>query len=209
MSTTLIAPDATALAPGLTPPERNEEERRHRWTRDEYHRMIEIGLFDDARVELLDGEVWEMSPQRRPHYRTIRAVTDALEAAFGASYDVQQQAPLGLGDNGEPEPDVAVVVGSWADYEDHPTTADVKIVVEVSDSSLTKDRTKKADNYARAGIADYWIVNLVNRQLEVHRNPSPKGAYQSIQILGLAKTVAPLHAPGAQIRVADLLPPAP
>jgi Uma2 family endonuclease len=181
----------------------------YHWTRGEYHRMAEAGLFDGTHVELLDGEIWNVSPQRRPHYRTIRAVAEALEAAFGEAFDVQQQAPLGLGDDGEPEPDVAVITGSWADYEDHPTPADVKLLVEVSDSTLTKDRTKKAHDYAQAGIIEYWIVNLVNRQMEIYRDPSPEGIYQSILILGPAKSIAPLNAPDSPIRVADLLPPVP
>jgi Uma2 family endonuclease len=179
----------------------------YHWTRDEYHKMAEIGLFQDTRVELLGGEIWNMSPQRRPHYRTIRAVAEALEAAFGPAFDIQQQAPLGLGSDGEPEPDVAVVAGSWADYDDHPTITDVKLVVEVSDSTLTKDRTKKAHSYAQAGILDYWIVNLVNRQMEIYRDPSPEGVYQSVLILGPAESIVPLNAPDVAIRVADLLPP--
>lgn len=206
MSSIMAAPETHAPI-FETSAECDLPDRRHRWTREEYHRIAETGLLGERRVELLDGEVWDMSPQRRPHYRTIRAVADALETAFGDAYDVQQQAPLGLGNDGEPEPDVAVVVGSWADYEDHPTPADVKILVEVSDSTLTKDRTKKAEDYAKAGISDYWIVNLVDRQLEVYRDPSPEGAYQSILILGPAKSIAPLNAPNAQISVTDLLPP--
>lgn len=195
-------PKAEAIAP------HGEESSLYHWTRDEYHRMADAGLFDGSRVELLQGEVWKMSPQHRPHFRTIRAVAEALEMAFGDLFDVQQQAPLGLDSDSEPEPDVAVVAGSWADYEDHPVSADVKLVVEVSDSSLAKDRIKKASSYARAGIQDYWIVNLVDRQVEIYRDPSPEGAYQSILILGPTKSIAPLQAPNAEIHVVDLLPPA-
>jgi Uma2 family endonuclease len=180
----------------------------YHWTRVEYHQMAEAGLFDSTHVELLNGEIWNVSPQRRPHYRTIRAVAEALEAAFGEAFDVQQQAPLGLGDDGEPEPDVAVINGSWADYKDHPTPADVLLLVEVSDSTLTKDRTKKSHDYAQAGILEYWIVNLVQRQLEVHREPQPDGIYQDVQYYGPDEAVDLLALPDAEIRVADLLPPA-
>lgn len=206
MSNSTITPSTVPLKAEEIAAHDEESNLRH-WTRVEYHRMADAGLFDGSRVELLEGEVWKMSPQRRPHFRTIRAVAEALETAFGDLFDVQQQAPLALGDDGEPEPDIAVVAGYWADYEDHPVSADVKLVVEVSDSSLAKDRVKKAHSYARAGIQDYWIVNLVDRRIEIHRDPSPEGVYQSILIVGPAKSITPLYAPDGQIRVVDLLPP--
>lgn len=180
------------------------------WTREKYHRLADKGILDpDSRVELLDGKIWKISSQRRPHFRTIRTVADALETAFGEGYDVQQLAPIVLNDTTEPEPDVAVVTGQWADYADHPSSQVVMLVVEVSDSTLAKDRTLKAQSYARAGITDYWIVNLVNRQLEVYRDPTPEGVYLSVQFLLPPKSITPLHALTAQIHVADLLPPIP
>ena len=200
----------------LNPKERRTAEGRaqdgseagpHRWTRGEYHRMIEAGVLDGARVELIDGEIWDMAPQKRPHFRTIRAVAEALEEVFGPDADVQQQGPVAFLDASEPEPDVAVVAGSWADYDDHPTAADVLLLVEVAEISLRRDRTQKAADYARAGVEDYWIVNLVQRQVEVRRRPSSDGTYADTRTYLPGESVEPRNAPGRPVVVADLLPP--
>ena len=121
------------------------------------------------------------------------------------------QGPLDLGEISEPEPDVAVIAGNVRDYTDaHPTTA--ALIVEVADTSLAYDRTTKASLYAKAGIADYWIVNLIERQLEVHRYPTSDAArlygfgYAEITVLTAAESVVPLAMPQASIAVADLLP---
>ena len=179
-----------------------------RWTRADYHRLADAGFFDGERVELIHGGIWKtMSPQKRPHFRTIRAVTEALEEAFGTGYDVQQQGPILFRDESEPEPDVAVVAGSWADYDDHPASADILLIVEVSDSTLRQDRSKKKKDYADEGIPDYWIVNLVNRQLEVYRQPTSEGIYTDSKIYQPGESVAPLNARDKSIAVDDLLPP--
>jgi len=116
-----------------------------------------------------------------------------------------------LDDESEPEPDVAVVPGSFRDYiSGHPSRP--VLLIEVSESSLALDRDHKGSLYARAGLADYWIVNLIDRVLEVHREPTPDPAasfawhYQSVEVLGPEASVSPLASPGAHIRVIDLLP---
>lgn len=212
----LIAPPQPETAVAEVPPRLAEhgdgemEMRPHRWTRAEYHKMAEAGIFDELRVELLNGEVLEMPAQLTPHAVSVGMVTRTLYRTFGSAYFPRVQAPIALNDGSEPEPDLAVVPGLPEDYiRDHPHPDQILLLVEISDSTLRKDRTKKSADYAQAGIADYWIVNLVNRQLEVYRDPSPEGAYQSILILGPAKSIAPLHAPDAPILVADLLPPLP
>jgi Uma2 family endonuclease len=130
--------------------------------------------------------------------------------ALGRSWRIRVQLPLALGPDSEPEPDVSVVRGTPRDAPSgHPTTA--ALVVEVADSSLRLDRGPKARVYARAGIADYWIVNLIDRVLEVHREPSgprPGGqsAYAAVHTLDADAIIAPLAAPPARIAVADLLP---
>src|SRR5262249_26191582 len=136
---------------------------------------------------------------------------EALTLAFGAGFHVRAQQPLRLGPRSEPVPDIAVVSGPPEDYrQQHPTTA--LLLMEVSDRTLWYDRRRKAGLYARAGIADYWIVNLKRRQLEVYRNPMPDAAryagyrYSNVTILTEAETVAPLAAPQASVAVADLLP---
>jgi Uma2 family endonuclease len=124
---------------------------------------------------------------------------------------VQTQGPLGLGSRSEPEPDVSVIRGSPRDYAHAPPTH-AALVVEVAELALRAARGRKAALYARAGIADYWILNLVDRVLEVHREPARPGparsrwGYASVETLGADASVVPLAMPGATIRVADLLP---
>jgi Uma2 family endonuclease len=183
-----------------------------RWSREDYDRMIEAGIFAPGeRVELIDGEILEMSPQKSGHTTAVRLAEDALRAAFGMGYEVRTQMPLALDPYSEPEPDVAVVSGSARDYrEAHPTTA--LLVVEVADSTLAFDREHKSSLYARAGIADYWVMNLSERRLEVYRDPMPMPqarygwSYRSVQLYAAEASVPPLAAPQAHIAVADLLP---
>lgn len=180
----------------------------HRWTREEYHKMIAAGVFDDARVELLDGEIWNMAGQLTPHATSIRKTTAALRDVFGEDAVVDVQLPIAATRWSEPEPDVTVVRGTPDDYADHhPGPDEVLLLVEVSDTSLSRDRGRKAKAYARAGIIEYWIVNLVEQRLEVHRQPTPEGLYLDVTVYPAAEAVEALAAPGGLIRVADLLPP--
>ena len=125
-------------------------------TREEYYHLGDAGCFGDERVELLNWEIWRLPPQTPLHFTTAEAVGDILLSAFGKGFDVRRRGPLNLGHDTEPEPDIVVVPGSYLDYEQHhPTPAEVRLLVEVSDATLRKDRTTKAEDYARAGIADY------------------------------------------------------
>lgn len=185
--------------------------RTRRWTRQEYDRLIEIGLLqEDEPIELIEGRLVVAEPQHDPHARAVELVAEALPLALGRRWRIRVQLPLALGPDSEPEPDVSVVRGTPRDAPSgHPTTA--ALVVEVADSSLRLDRGPKARVYARAGIADYWIVNLIDRVLEVHREPSgprPGGqsAYAAVHTLYADAIIAPLAAPPARIAVADLLP---
>ncbi len=186
--------------------------RIRRWTRCEYDRMIDRGVFGpDDRIELLDGLLVVKEPQDTPHAAAIDLVADALRRAFGPGWLVRAQAPVAAGRRSQPEPDVYVVPGGPRDYlREHPTRP--ALVVEVAHSRLRLDRTRKAAIYARAGVGDYWILNLVDRVLEVHREPArldtPRHGwgYRSIQTLGANENVSPLAAPVARILVADLLP---
>ena len=183
-----------------------------RWRRVEYERLIEAGFFQPGDpVELVGGQLIVAEPQGCGHFTAIRAAEEALRAAFGPGWEVRGQAPLALDEESLPEPDVAVVPGSFRDYVvGHPSRP--VLVVEVSESSLALDRAHKGSLYARAGLADYWIVNLVDRVLEVYRDPSrdpvaPFGwRYRSVEVLGLAASISPLALPSAHIRVSDLLP---
>jgi Uma2 family endonuclease len=183
-----------------------------RWTRAEYDRLIDAGFFQPGDpIELLGGQLVVAEPQGSYHFTAIRAVEHALRTAFGPGWDVRGQGPVALDDESEPEPDVAVVPGSFRDYRGaHPSRP--VLVVEVSESSLALDRGPKAGLYARAGLADYWIVNLVSRVLEVRREPAADAAapfgwrYRSAAVLAPGDAIAPLASPGARIPVAELLP---
>ena len=182
-----------------------------RWTRVEYDRLIECGFFQPGDpVELVGGQLIVAEPQGHRHFSAIRAVEEALRAAFGSGWEVRGQGPIALDDESEPEPEVAVVPGSFRDYRTgHPSRP--LLVVEVSESSLALDRAHKGSLYARAGLADYWIVNLVDRVLEVYREPRPDPdapfgwRYQSLVVYASGTFVSPLTAPSALVHVADLL----
>jgi Uma2 family endonuclease len=181
-----------------------------RWTTKEYYRLYDLGFFDGQRVELIEGEIIVMPVMKNPHAIAITLAEDALRAAFGPGHWIRPQMPLHFGLWSEPEPDVAVAQGGPRDYADHPTTA--LLVVEISETTLRYDRGRKGPLYAQAGITDYWIVNLVDRQLEVYRDPQPDPkrprhyTYAQVTILKATDVVTPLAAPNARIAVADLLP---
>jgi Uma2 family endonuclease len=177
----------------------------HTWTREDYERMAELGFFQDRRVELVDGVVYEfMSPQESPHATGVRKTSKALEAVFSLGYDVRAQLPLAVGPKSMPEPDLAVVVGEPDDYfHAHPSTA--ILIVEVADSSQYHDRKRKAKVYAAAGIADYWIVNLRLDAVEVLRDPR-EGVYRTRRTYHRGEAVSPVACPEASVAVDDLLP---
>ena len=184
----------------------------HRWSRHEYGRLIDHGFLDeDDPIELLDGLLLVKEPQHSPHRTAVLLVAKALERGFGEGWFVQTQSPIILDDRSEPEPDVCVVRGTPRDYAAaHPTRP--ALIIEVAQSGLALARGRKAAAYARAGIADYWILNLDDRVLEIHREPARPGparrswGYAAIETLGAGGTVAPLAAPTAIIRISDLLP---
>jgi Uma2 family endonuclease len=183
-----------------------------RWSRREYGQLIAHGVLDeDEPIELLDGLLLVKEPQHSRHRTGVLLVAKSVERAFGDGWFVQVQSPIVLNHRSEPEPDVCVVRGSPRDYVDaHPTRP--ALVVEVADSGLRLLRGRKAAAYARAGIADYWIVNLADRVLEVLREPARPGparrnwGYVWIETFTADGTIAPLAAPLGPVRVADLLP---
>jgi len=182
-------------------------------TREEFERAGELGIFrPEERLELIGGEVIaKVTPQRTPHATAVSLAAEALGRAFPSGHHVRVQLPLALGPHNEPEPDLAVVIGSARDYKvQHPATA--VLVVEVADTTLRLDRGKKASLYARAGIGDYWLVNLQDGVLEVHREPAamedqPFGHhYRNVARHSPPAGVTPLAALGVTIAVTDLLP---
>ena len=182
-----------------------------RWTRAEYERATSLGVFDNEPLELIGGELIVAEPKGTYHSTALGKTADVLRASLPDGWIVRWQDPIALDDDSEPEPDVAIVPGTRDDYRDaHPSRP--SLVVEIAESSLLFDRSHKGSVYARAGIADYWIVNLVDRVLEVSREPVPDpGAryewrYAAIRTLGASERVTPLALPGLEIVVADLLP---
>src|SRR5215467_13899211 len=144
-----------------------------RWRRAEYDRLVDLGMFEGERLELLDGLLVLREPQGSPHAATVSLIGQVVATAFGPGWHPRLQMPLALDDDSEPEPDVAVVTGVPREYLGaHPATA--ALAVEVAEATLRLDRVKSG-LYARAGIQDYWIVNLVERVLEVHREPHVGG----------------------------------
>src|SRR5215467_387093 len=142
----------------------------HLWTRDEYYKMANMGMFAGKHVELIEGRIIEMSPMGSLHATGVSLAGRRLERELGLGFFARWQMPLDFSELTEPEPDVAIVRGDVRDYKDgHPKTA--ALIVEVAETSLTYDRTEKASLYARIGIPDYWILNLIDRQLEVRRLP--------------------------------------
>ncbi len=142
----------------------------------QYHQMIASGILtSDDPIELLSGWLIQKMTKNPPHRIATRLVREALEALIPTDWYVETQEPITLSDS-EPEPDVAIIRGNTRDYQDcHPGPDNIALIVEVADSTLDRDRTLKQTIYAQAGIATYWIVNLVDRQLEVYTKPAPKG----------------------------------
>lgn len=173
-----------------------------RWTCAEFHRFGDMGMFEGRRTMLIYGVILEEGPMNPPHAIALGLAEEAIRTAFGTGWWLRQQSPLILGQDTDPEPDLAVVPGRPRDYAAHPTTAD--LVVEVADSSLDFDTNEKRLIYARAGIRDYWVVDINGRRLLVYRDPQA-GDYIIHQALGPADTVSPLAVPATVVRVADLL----
>lgn len=183
-----------------------------RMTVDRYDRLTELGWFHDQRVELMEGRIVRMAAQLEPHVACVSLAAKAVARAFGNGYYVRFQAPLVQGKFSKPEPDLAVVRGTERGFLQSGTPTTALLVIEVSDTTLRQDRGRKAGIYARSGIADYWIINLVDRRLEIHRDPvrharyKSRFGYASIQVVQPGGSIAPLAAPHVPIAVNDLLP---
>ena len=200
---------------------------RFGWTAHDFKWLFRGGFLDpEAQLELIEGDIWVKPFQDFAVINSMALCADKLKKLLGGNITVRVQQPLLPGGLSQPEPEIAVVVGTSiarlyahhsafdensSDYSAlFPTTAE--LVIEISDATLRADQTTKAAIYARAQIAEYWIVNLVDRTLEVRRNPSPmEGAllghgYRSTQILLPGESIAPLGAATSPVGVDELLP---
>jgi Uma2 family endonuclease len=174
----------------------------------EYERMIATGVFggkNRRRLELIRGELREMSPIGSAHAKMVDRISDwSYDSTLRAEIQVRVQNPVAfLPLDTEPQPDVV-----WArrDYPgSHPAGVDILLLIEVADSSLEYDRGEKAELYADAGIADYWIVHLIDHTVEVHRSPA-NGRYADVRSFGIGDSIQPLAAPAARLNIAALFP---
>jgi Uma2 family endonuclease len=182
---------------------------RKRWTRSECDFLRDNGLLA-GRYELIDGEVISKMGQNRPHVTAVMLLVAWLMAVFGNDR-VQCQGSIDIGasddETNEPEPDAVALAAPLPTYAHNPGPADLLLVVEISDTTLRFDRTAKAALYARAGICEYWIVDLVGNRILAHRAPAPEG-YAEVVEYGSEETIATIAHPDASVRVSDLLPPA-
>jgi Uma2 family endonuclease len=186
--------------------------RLRRWNRREYERLSDLGVLQPGeRMEQLGAETVLRERQGDQHALAIELVGDALHAALGTGWRVRVRLPVALEDDSEPEPDFSVLQGNPRDGG-LPVQSRLALVIEVADSTLAFDRAEKGSLYARAGLPDYWIVNLKDRALEVYREPLPASEapfgwrYSSVRSLGPGAVISPLAAPRARVVVAYLLP---
>lgn len=178
------------------------------WTVSDYHRMSEMGILTpNERTELLNGQIVLMAAKGTPHVTSLYLLANALRDRLGDAALVRTQDPIQLDDWSEPEPDLVIARGTVLDYaEHHPHPEEIELVVEVADSTLKKDCEIKDKLCARAGIADYWVLDLKNRQLHVFRNPASTG-YTSHLILTEPNEIAPLAFPNLMLSLTAILPP--
>lgn len=182
---------------------------RKRWTRAECEALAKLGIFDQDRVELVEGELISKMGKRRPHANALARAIHWTVEGFGWRF-VQQQVPIDVAprDNptNEPEPDLIVLQREFTEFPlANPGPEDLILVFEISDSEFVYDLTTKASLYARAEISEYWVLDCTGRRLILHREPK-SGAYASIVVYKEHESVAPLAAPHAQFRVADAFP---
>jgi Uma2 family endonuclease len=175
-----------------------------KWTIDRYHQAVEAGLFDDVSIELLNGELIEMSPEGVPHASLTSDAGDYLRDRLGNRAKVREGHPITLPNHSEPEPDLAIVEPDTAIYKlHHPYPKNVFWVIEYSNSSLQKDLEIKSKTYAEVNIVEYWMINLKTRELIFFRDPI-NGEYRSRQTFTTG-TICPLSFPDVQIDVVRLL----
>jgi len=178
------------------------------WTREEFHRALKEGVLGSGeRLELVDGQILEKMTHNPPHTVALSSTDRELQVRFGGDHAVRCQAPITLSDRSEPEPDLVIAQGKHSDYiHGHPTPEQIELLIEISDASLDRDRRYKVPLYAQAEVREVWIVDIENRKVEAHRDPSPRG-YRRTLILMDTESLAPLFQPDALIEVSALLPP--
>ncbi len=179
---------------------------RHRFSLAQYHEMIERGIFgENDSIELIRGEIVQKMVIGNPHAATVKGLNRLLSARLSADFLVSIQDPVSINDS-ETEPDVVIL-----DFRDdlyasaRPAAKDVRLLIEVADTSLAYDREIKGPIYAEGGIVEYWIVNLTNATVEVYRDPQPDGRFATVTTARTGETLVPLAVEGLSLSVDDLL----
>ncbi len=182
------------------------ELKRRRFTVREYHQMAEAGILgEDDRVELIDGEIVEMTPMGRRHAECVDRLNELFVQMFRDSARVRVQSPITLGRRSEPQPDLALLQRKPGFYASgHPTARDVFLVVEVSDSSVEPDRREKVPFYARNAVPEVWLVDLKQATVTVYQDPIP-GGYRIARVFRRGEQVAPAAFPDRSIAIAEIL----
>lgn len=176
---------------------------RYKWTVEDYHQLVATGLLAGKPVELLEGEIIEMSPEGVPHSYTNRTVADYLRSLLSGLAAVSEAHPITL-DNSEPEPDIAIVRLPEEIYKQHhPYPEDIYWLIEVSNRTLEKDLQEKTVVYARNGIAEYWVIDLLHKKIWIFTHPESQGYGQTQEIT--TGTIAPQSFPQIAIAVEKLL----
>ncbi len=181
--------------------------RPHRFTVAEYHRMAEVGILgEDTRVELIRGQIVDMAPIGAPHLGMVNRLTRLLPGIVAGRGILSVQNPVRLDDGSEPEPDVALLRPRADDYQTAtPCPPDILLLIEVADASLVDDRAIKMPLYAENGIVECWIVNLLDRVVEVHRQPE-NGRYADVRRVGPGEIMGIALLPCVALPVGDLFP---
>lgn len=180
----------------------------HRFSLEDYELMIDSGILtENDRVELIRGEIIEKMSIGELHAACVKRINRIFQSRLARRASVGVQDPIRLADS-VPEPDISLLKPRADDYAaGHPEPDDVLLVVEVADASLAFDRTAKRDLYAENGIVEYWIVNLLDRTLEVHRQPQSTGMYAEVRVLSADDEIDLAAIAAVTFRLADLLPP--
>lgn len=180
---------------------------KHRFNVDDYYRMAEAGILaEDARVELIEGEIVDMTPIGVRHALCVNRLNHLLSKLLAGEVIVSVQNPIHLDHHSEPQPDVTLLkLRDYSHDQQHPGADDVLLVIEVSDSTISVDQKVKLPLYARAGILEVWIVNLQQDRIEVYAQPE-SGAYRIIQPMSKGQSIQLPGSPGITLKVEDVLP---
>jgi Uma2 family endonuclease len=201
MATTVLT-----LAPNLDQPVLPPSaDGRLRFSREAYHRLVDVGILNsDSRVELIDGEIYMMSPIGPLHSTLVRRLTYFFIKELPESIECSAQLPFYSGEHSEPEPDVTLVRRRDDGYQhEHPSPGDVLLVIEVAQSSLEFDLGRKLQLYASSGIPEYWVIDVNRRQVFVHRDPAGN-QYRNVTQCHVGDRIAPLAAANCELDIAWL-----